>query len=64
MMNVCIGFLTLIAKVGFFNPRGDGKYPIVIAVILVVFLGLGATMIYLEKHLRKIEKHQQELMNK
>ena len=44
-MTILMQLLALLSKVAFFNPRGDGKYPVVIIVILIVFfLGLGATM--------------------
>lgn len=55
MMIILMQLLALLSKVGFFNPRGDGKYPVVIIVLLIVFLGLGGVLVYLERRLRKLE---------
>lgn len=55
-MTILMQLLTLLSKVAFFNPRGDGKYPVVIIVLLIVFLGFGGVLLYLERRLRKLEK--------
>ena len=59
-MTILMQMMALLNKVMFFNPRGDGKYPVVILVLIIVFLGLGGALFYLEKRLRKIEDHRKD----
>ena len=56
MMTIIMQLMAMLSQVAFFNPRGDGKYPVVIIVLLIVFLGLAGVLVYLERRLRNLEK--------
>lgn len=56
MITIIMQLMAMLSQVTFFNPRGDGKYPVVIIVLLIVFLGLAGVLVYLERRLRKLEK--------